>query len=187
MYLKAASHVYMHHVCLPMTDVFLSGRNFDKDGNMLNWWSNYSADHFKDQSQCMVQQYGNFIWNLAGGQNVSLLFLAQCLCFDSNISHYVTTRGCLCLSGWLQVSGISTLGENIADNGGVRQAYKVDVSHLKKHVTAWTSTSSPTYLIISRLLTCNGFSKWRCVFTGLSKVGGNRRRRTSTAWSRHGS
>uniref|UniRef100_A0A3B3VGW4 Membrane metalloendopeptidase like 1 n=1 Tax=Poecilia latipinna TaxID=48699 RepID=A0A3B3VGW4_9TELE len=68
-----------------------NGRNFDKDGNMLNWWSNYSADHFKEQSQCMVQQYGNFIWNLAGGQNVS---------------------------------GISTLGENIADNGGVRQAYK---------------------------------------------------------------
>ncbi|XP_064825030.1 membrane metallo-endopeptidase-like 1 [Oncorhynchus masou masou] len=68
-----------------------NGRNFDKDGNMLNWWSNYSAEHFKDQSQCMVQQYGKFNWKLAGGQNVS---------------------------------GISTLGENIADNGGVRQAYK---------------------------------------------------------------
>uniref|UniRef100_A0A4W5P7H5 Membrane metalloendopeptidase like 1 n=1 Tax=Hucho hucho TaxID=62062 RepID=A0A4W5P7H5_9TELE len=68
-----------------------NGRNFDKDGNMLNWWSSYSAEHFKDQSQCMVQQYGNFNWKLAGGQNVS---------------------------------GISTLGENIADNGGVRQAYK---------------------------------------------------------------
>ncbi|CAI5687558.1 unnamed protein product [Oreochromis niloticus] len=68
-----------------------NGRNFDKDGNMLNWWSNYSADHFKEQSQCMVQQYGNFNWKLAGGQNIS---------------------------------GISTLGENIADNGGVRQAYK---------------------------------------------------------------
>uniref|UniRef100_A0A8C2WJE1 Membrane metalloendopeptidase like 1 n=1 Tax=Cyclopterus lumpus TaxID=8103 RepID=A0A8C2WJE1_CYCLU len=52
---------------------------------------NYSAEHFKEQSQCMVQQYGNFNWKLAGGQNVS---------------------------------GISTLGENIADNGGVRQAYK---------------------------------------------------------------
>lgn len=47
------------------------GRNFDKDGNMLNWWSNYSAEHFKEQSQCMVQQYGNFNWKLAGGQNVS--------------------------------------------------------------------------------------------------------------------
>uniref|UniRef100_A0A8C5FIM1 Membrane metallo-endopeptidase-like 1 n=1 Tax=Gadus morhua TaxID=8049 RepID=A0A8C5FIM1_GADMO len=68
-----------------------NGRNFDKDGNMLNWWSNYSAEHFKEQSQCMVQQYGNFHWKLAGGQNVS---------------------------------GISTLGENIADNGGVRQAFK---------------------------------------------------------------
>uniref|UniRef100_A0A3B3SV54 Membrane metalloendopeptidase like 1 n=1 Tax=Paramormyrops kingsleyae TaxID=1676925 RepID=A0A3B3SV54_9TELE len=68
-----------------------NGRNFDKDGNMNNWWSNYSAEHFKEQSQCMVQQYGNFCWKLAGGQNVS---------------------------------GISTLGENIADNGGIRQAYK---------------------------------------------------------------
>ncbi|XP_057702727.1 membrane metallo-endopeptidase-like 1 isoform X2 [Corythoichthys intestinalis] len=68
-----------------------NGRNFDKDGNMLNWWSNYSAEHFKEQSQCMVQQYSKFSWKLAGGQNVS---------------------------------GIGTLGENIADNGGVRQAYK---------------------------------------------------------------
>jgi len=55
--------------------VFLvAGRNFDKDGNMLNWWSNYSAEHFKEQSQCMVQQYGNFNWKLAGGQNVSLQY-----------------------------------------------------------------------------------------------------------------
>nr|XP_048680528.1 membrane metallo-endopeptidase-like 1 isoform X3 [Caretta caretta] len=68
-----------------------NGRNFDKDGNMFDWWSNFSAMHFKDQSRCMVYQYGNYTWELAGGQNVS---------------------------------GISTLGENIADNGGVRQAYK---------------------------------------------------------------
>ncbi|XP_078497054.1 membrane metallo-endopeptidase-like 1 isoform X1 [Lissotriton helveticus] len=68
-----------------------NGRNFDKDGNMFDWWSNFSATLFKDQSRCMVYQYGNYTWELAGGQNVS---------------------------------GISTLGENIADNGGVRQAYK---------------------------------------------------------------
>ncbi|KAJ6658842.1 hypothetical protein lerEdw1_019765 [Lerista edwardsae] len=69
-----------------------NGRNFDKDGNMFDWWSNFSAMHFKEQSRCMVYQYGNYTWDLAGGQNVS---------------------------------GINTLGENIADNGGVRQAYKV--------------------------------------------------------------
>ncbi|XP_029433974.1 membrane metallo-endopeptidase-like 1 isoform X4 [Rhinatrema bivittatum] len=68
-----------------------NGRNFDKDGNMFDWWSNFSATYFKDQSRCMVYQYGNYTWDLAGGENVS---------------------------------GISTLGENIADNGGVRQAYK---------------------------------------------------------------
>lgn len=50
---------------------FPAGRNFDKDGNMLDWWSNFSALHFKEQSLCMVHQYGNYTWELAGGQNVS--------------------------------------------------------------------------------------------------------------------
>ncbi|XP_066526827.1 membrane metallo-endopeptidase-like 1 isoform X2 [Hoplias malabaricus] len=68
-----------------------NGRKFDRDGNMLNWWSNFSAKNFRAQSECMVQQYGSFKWDLAGGQNLS---------------------------------GVSTLGENIADNGGIRQAYK---------------------------------------------------------------
>ncbi|KAM9688766.1 membrane metallo-endopeptidase-like 1 isoform 1-T1 [Trichechus inunguis] len=68
-----------------------NGRNFDKDGNMLDWWSNFSAQHFQDQSECMVYQYSNYSWDLADKQNVN---------------------------------GFSTLGENIADNGGVRQAYK---------------------------------------------------------------
>ncbi|XP_058920787.1 membrane metallo-endopeptidase-like 1 [Kogia breviceps] len=68
-----------------------NGRNFDKDGNMLDWWSNFSARHFRKQAECMVYQYGNYSWDLAGNQTVN---------------------------------GFSTLGENIADNGGVRQAYK---------------------------------------------------------------
>lgn len=50
---------------------FPAGRNFDKDGNMLDWWSNFSALHFKEQALCMVHQYGNYTWELAGGQNVS--------------------------------------------------------------------------------------------------------------------
>ncbi|XP_034527088.1 membrane metallo-endopeptidase-like 1 [Ailuropoda melanoleuca] len=68
-----------------------NGRNFDKNGNMLDWWSNFSAQHFQEQSECMVHQYGNYSWDLADNQNVN---------------------------------GFSTLGENIADNGGVRQAHK---------------------------------------------------------------
>ncbi|XP_057412975.1 membrane metallo-endopeptidase-like 1 isoform X3 [Balaenoptera acutorostrata] len=68
-----------------------NGRNFDKNGNMMDWWSNFSAQHFRKRSECMVYQYGNYSWDLADDQNVN---------------------------------GFSTLGENIADNGGVRQAYK---------------------------------------------------------------
>uniref|UniRef100_H0WNI6 Membrane metalloendopeptidase like 1 n=1 Tax=Otolemur garnettii TaxID=30611 RepID=H0WNI6_OTOGA len=68
-----------------------NGRNFDKNGNMMDWWSNFSTHHFREQSECMIYQYGNYSWDLADHQNVN---------------------------------GLSTLGENIADNGGVRQAYK---------------------------------------------------------------
>ncbi|XP_005404217.1 PREDICTED: membrane metallo-endopeptidase-like 1 isoform X5 [Chinchilla lanigera] len=71
-----------------------NGRNFDKDGNMLDWWSNFSAQHFREQSECMIHQYNNYSWDLAENQSVN---------------------------------GFSTLGENIADNGGVRQAYKAYV------------------------------------------------------------
>lgn len=38
---------------------------------MLDWWSNYSAQHFREQSECMVYQYGNYSWDLADDQNVS--------------------------------------------------------------------------------------------------------------------
>ncbi|CAO2590223.1 Membrane metallo-endopeptidase-like 1 [Lemmus lemmus] len=76
-----------------------NGRNFDKNGNMLDWWSNFSAQHFRKQSECMVYQYSNFSWELAGDQNVN---------------------------------GFSTLGENIADNGGVRQAYKAYLQWLSE-------------------------------------------------------
>lgn len=36
----------------------------------MDWWSEESARNFKELSQCMVYQYGNFSWDLAGGQNV---------------------------------------------------------------------------------------------------------------------
>lgn len=36
----------------------------------MDWWTEESARNFKELSQCMVYQYGNFSWDLAGGQNV---------------------------------------------------------------------------------------------------------------------
>ncbi|KAM9378482.1 neprilysin isoform 1-T1 [Phaethornis superciliosus] len=77
-----------------------NGRNFNENGDLVDWWTEESARNFKELSQCMVYQYGNFSWDLAGGQHLS---------------------------------GINTLGENIADNGGVRQAYKAYKNFVKKH------------------------------------------------------
>ena len=69
-----------------------TGREYDKDGNLRPWWKNSSVEAFKQQTECMVQQYSNYSVN---GE---------------------------------PVNGRHTLGENIADNGGVRQAYKVGPS-----------------------------------------------------------
>ncbi|XP_023379788.1 neprilysin [Pteropus vampyrus] len=77
-----------------------SGRNFNKDGDLVDWWTQQSANNFKEQSQCMVYQYGNFSWDLAGGQHLN---------------------------------GINTLGENIADNGGIGQAYRAYQNYVKKN------------------------------------------------------
>jgi len=33
------------------------GRIYDKNGNLVNWWSNSSTDSFNNKSQCFVDQY----------------------------------------------------------------------------------------------------------------------------------
>uniref|UniRef100_A0A8P4K2J4 Neprilysin n=1 Tax=Dicentrarchus labrax TaxID=13489 RepID=A0A8P4K2J4_DICLA len=74
-----------------------NGRNYDKDGDLKDWWTPDSTQRFLELSKCIVNQYGNFSWDLANG---------------------------------LHLNGNNTLGENIADNGGIRQAYK---NYVKEH------------------------------------------------------
>ncbi|KAI0238129.1 Endothelin-converting enzyme 1 [Lamellibrachia satsuma] len=37
-----------------------SGRLFDKVGNMKGWWTEKSSKAFDEQTQCMINQYGNY-------------------------------------------------------------------------------------------------------------------------------
>ncbi|XP_072440832.1 phosphate-regulating neutral endopeptidase PHEX isoform X2 [Chiloscyllium punctatum] len=67
-----------------------NGRKYDKNGNLHQWWSNASISNFNDKTECMIQQYDDYYWPIAG----------------------------------LQVNGQRTLGENIADNAGLRQAFR---------------------------------------------------------------
>uniref|UniRef100_A0A673I318 Neprilysin n=1 Tax=Sinocyclocheilus rhinocerous TaxID=307959 RepID=A0A673I318_9TELE len=47
-----------------------NGRNFDKDGDLKDWWTKSSTQKFHELSKCIVDQYGSYSWDLANGQNV---------------------------------------------------------------------------------------------------------------------
>lgn len=71
------------------------GRNFDKDGNMTDWWTQSDADEFKNRTKLLVDQYNGFV--------------------ALNDVH---------------VNGELSLGENIADFGGLTvalEAYKLSL------------------------------------------------------------
>uniref|UniRef100_A0A8K9X8N8 Neprilysin n=1 Tax=Oncorhynchus mykiss TaxID=8022 RepID=A0A8K9X8N8_ONCMY len=77
-----------------------NGRNYDKDGDLKDWWTPSSTQNFVNLSKCIVDQYGSFSWDLANGLNLN---------------------------------GNNTLGENIADNGGIRQSYQAYLNYVEKN------------------------------------------------------
>ncbi|XP_034236596.1 neprilysin-2 isoform X1 [Thrips palmi] len=66
------------------------GRQFDKDGNLVDWWAKEVQKSYLEKARCIIEQYGNYT------------------------AKEVT----------LKLNGINTQGENIADNGGIKQAYR---------------------------------------------------------------
>ncbi|XP_035210634.1 neprilysin-2-like [Stegodyphus dumicola] len=75
------------------------GRQFDKDGNNVNWWEPETDTTFRERAQCIIDQYGNYSVDEVG----------------------------------LQVNGINTQGENIADNGGIKEAFRAYLHWIKDH------------------------------------------------------
>ncbi len=70
------------------------GRNFDKDGNMINWWTEEDAEAFQQRSQVLVEQFNKIEVLPAQGDQPAIY-----------------------------ANGALSLGENIADQGGLRVAY----------------------------------------------------------------
>lgn len=95
-----------------------SGRQFDKDGNNINWWEAETDKRFKERAQCIIEQYGNYTVP-ENGLKVCLFVLF--LCSKSNESLFSPPQ--------LQVNGVNTQGENIADNGGIKEAFRVSHKH----------------------------------------------------------
>jgi endothelin-converting enzyme/putative endopeptidase len=81
------------------------GRQFDKDGNLLNWWTKSDEEKFNDRAECMVRQY-DAIEAVPG----------------------------------VHLNGKLTLGENLADLGGLWLAWeawldKAAAAHLDMSAT----------------------------------------------------
>ena len=70
------------------------GREFDKDGNMANWWTEADAAAFKERTDVLVEQFNKIVILPAKDGQPALM-----------------------------ADGALSLGENIADQGGLRVAY----------------------------------------------------------------
>jgi endothelin-converting enzyme len=71
-----------------------TGRHYDQTGNYTDWWDDATVSAFKSRAQCFIDQYSNF-----------------------------TVPNPSDPSKPLHVNGRFTLGENIADAGGLRAAF----------------------------------------------------------------
>uniref|UniRef100_A0A2M4BCZ6 Putative m13 family peptidase n=1 Tax=Anopheles marajoara TaxID=58244 RepID=A0A2M4BCZ6_9DIPT len=75
------------------------GRQFDKDGNMMQWWNNATIKTFRERAQCIIDQYSRYKIDEVG----------------------------------LYMDGRMTQGENIADNGGLKQSYRAYRKWVSQH------------------------------------------------------
>ncbi|MES1261553.1 MAG: M13 family metallopeptidase [Acidobacteriota bacterium] len=85
-----------------------SGRQYDGEGNLRDWWTAEDAKGFKERAECIVNEYSNFV-----------------------------------ASGDVKLNGRLTLGENGADNGGVRLAYMALMDSLAKHTLSEMNGYTP--------------------------------------------
>ncbi|XP_020294644.1 membrane metallo-endopeptidase-like 1 isoform X2 [Pseudomyrmex gracilis] len=75
------------------------GRQYDKHGNMMQWWNNATIKAFRERAQCIVNQYSKYKLE--------------------EVNQFVDGR--------------MTEGENIADNGGLKQSFRAYKKWVSDH------------------------------------------------------
>nr|QHX41531.1 neprilysin-like 1 [Octopus vulgaris] len=74
------------------------GRQFDREGNLRQWWSTDVIKRFTKKADCIENQYSNYSVPEAN----------------------------------MKINGRNTLGENIADNGGLKQSFRAYKNWIRK-------------------------------------------------------
>ncbi|GFU35800.1 endothelin-converting enzyme homolog [Nephila pilipes] len=96
-----------------------SGRLYDKNGNLNQWWKNSTAQNFEKRAQCFVDQYSSY--EVLGAK----------------------------------LNGKLTLGENLADCGGLKVAYQ----QLSTAVHGATPSDEQTFRVIGPMSNSEDFAK----------------------------
>lgn len=102
------------------------GRQFDKNGNLKQWWDTEVISRFKQQAQCIIDQYSNFTVEPVN----------------------------------MNLNGLQTQGENIADNGGLKQAYRAYTNWLKTQTEEEPRLPGLTHLSDHHLFFLNFAQVW---------------------------
>ncbi len=101
------------------------GSQFDKSGNLANWWSDSTGATFKGKGQCVERQYGG----------------------------YEVLPG-------LKLNGKLTLGENIADVGGMKlafRAYRAMRKSAKEQIVADGFTEDQQFFLATGQIWCSKY------------------------------
>uniref|UniRef100_A0A915BWX3 M13 family peptidase n=1 Tax=Parascaris univalens TaxID=6257 RepID=A0A915BWX3_PARUN len=107
------------------------GSQFDKEGNLADWWDNVTSKRFTERTKCIIEQYNGYSVPGTG----------------------------------LHINGRLTLGENIADNGGIKEAYHAykryveKLGHEEKRLPGLEQYTNDQIFFISYAQTWCGHSK----------------------------
>ena len=94
------------------------GKQFDEQGNINQWWDEDSSTSFRDKAQCIISKQGE-------------IRLDKLINFNFPDQYSDFTVG----EVGVNLNGLNTQGENIADNGGIKQAYRA--------YTEWKEKNGP--------------------------------------------
>ena len=64
--------------------ICILGRQFDKDGNLVQWWSDSVIEAFKGKAQCIIDQYSNYTVEEVS-MNVSIVANATSIVYDYSL------------------------------------------------------------------------------------------------------
>ena len=51
------------------------GRQFDLNGNLVDWWKESTKEHYLEKAKCIIEQYGNYTEPSTGLKVCSIIYI----------------------------------------------------------------------------------------------------------------